>query len=624
MGAPCGAEKELLAMCGIVGATGTTAVQAILLEGLSRLEYRGYDSAGIVDQDQNTGTFTRVRVVGKVNELADRLVLEPMQGTAGLAHTRWATHGKPSEKNAHPHLLGNRLTLVHNGIIENFAELRADIEVSGGHFESDTDSEVIVHLVGQFLQTGQSFIEAVRNTMAKLEGAFAIGLMSKAEPGTIIAAKRDCPLVIGIGNGANFIASDVLSLRSFTDRFLFLQDGELAVLDREQVTIYDEDGSIVERDSEIVLDQNDQIDKGGYRHFMEKEIHAQPESIRNTLEGRITSTEVVVQTFGIEAVDVLDRIESLTIVGCGTSYYAASVARYWIEDLARVPCDAEIASEFRYRNAAVPRNSLFLSLSQSGESADTIAALRLAQTREYLHTMNIGNVTTSTLMRDSDSALAMRAGVEVSVASTKSFTTMLVDLLLLALVLARTRGYPRAEEQDIVRALHTLPEKIEEVLGLNAQMQILAEQFVQKKHVLFLGRGMHYPIAMEGALKLKELSYTHAEGYPAGELKHGPLALVDRKMPVVAVAPSNELLRKVQSNLQEVRARGGKLYVFTDEGTGFVPGKDVTTIEIPKVHRVLSPIVYTIPLQLLAYQIAVNKGTDIDQPRNIAKSVTVE
>ena len=611
-------------MCGIVGATGTAAVQATLLEGLSRLEYRGYDSAGIAIQDTSNGAFNRVRVVGKVQQLVDQLEQNPLSGSAGIAHTRWATHGKPSERNSHPHMLDGRLTLVHNGIIENFSELRADITARGGRFESDTDSEVIVHLVAEFIHGGMNLADAVRRAMSKLEGAFAIGLMSHAELGQIVAAKRGCPLVIGIGKNANFIGSDVLSLRSFTDRFLFLEDDELAVLDSEQVSIFDGDGNKVDRETEIVLDQGDRIDKGGYRHFMEKEIHAQPESIRNTLEGRITSSEVVAQTFGIEAVDVLEKTEALTIVGCGTSFYAALVARYWIEDLARVPCDAEIASEFRYRNAALPKNSLFLSLSQSGESADTIAALRLAQTRDYLHTMNIGNVTTSTLMRDSDSAIAMRAGVEVSVASTKAFTTVLVDLLLLALVLARTRGFPREEEREIVQALHTLPEKIEQVLGLKERMQTLAEEFVTKKHVLFLGRGTHYPIAMEGALKLKELSYTHAEGYPAGELKHGPLALVDRKMPVVAVAPSNELLRKVQSNLQEVRARGGKLYVFTDEGTEFVPGPDVTIIEVPEVHRVLSPIVYTIPLQLLAYHIAVHKGTDIDQPRNIAKSVTVE
>ena len=611
-------------MCGIVGATGTAAVQATLLEGLSRLEYRGYDSAGIAIQDTSNGAFNRVRVVGKVQQLVDQLEQNPLSGSAGIAHTRWATHGKPSERNSHPHMLDGRLTLVHNGIIENFLELRADITARGGRFESDTDSEVIVHLVAEFIHGGMNLADAVRRAMSKLEGAFAIGLMSSAEPGQIVAAKRGCPLVIGIGKNANFIGSDVLSLRSFTDRFLFLEDDELAVLDSEQVTIFDGEGNKVDRDTEVVLDQGDRIDKGGYRHFMEKEIHAQPESIRNTLEGRITSSEVVAQTFGIEAVDVLEKTEALTIVGCGTSFYAALVARYWIEDLARVPCDAEIASEFRYRNAALPKNSLFLSLSQSGESADTIAALRLAQTRDYLHTMNIGNVTTSTLMRDSDSAIAMRAGVEVSVASTKAFTTVLVDLVLLALVLARTRGFPREEEREIVQALHTLPEKIEQVLGLKERMQTLAEEFVTKKHVLFLGRGTHYPIAMEGALKLKELSYTHAEGYPAGELKHGPLALVDRKMPVVAVAPSNELLRKVQSNLQEVRARGGKLYVFTDEGTEFVPEPDVTIIEIPTVHRVLSPIVYTIPLQLLAYHIAVHKGTDIDQPRNIAKSVTVE
>ncbi len=612
-------------MCGIVGATTTRQITKLLLDGLTRLEYRGYDSAGIVIQDKKSGKFNRVRQTGKVRDLRECIKGQSLKGQAGLAHTRWATHGIPSDRNAHPHIVNDRLALVHNGIIENFAGLRAQLEANGRKFSSETDTEVLLNLIESEFDSSDHLVEAVRTSMQQVEGAFAIGLMAKDQPGTIIAAKRDCPLVVGLGEGENFIASDVLAIRAVTNRFLFLEDDEIVVCTSQGVTLYDHKGEQVHRPFEVIKAPNDEVDKRPYRHFMEKEIYAQPECIRDTLEGRITAHDVVEQTFGLQTLDALRETKSITIVGCGTSYYAAKVARYWIEDMAGIPCHAEIASEFRYRNAAVPEKSLFLSLSQSGESADTIAAARLAAKEpNYTHTMNIGNVTTSTLMRESHSSLAMRAGIEVSVASTKCFTTVLTDLLLLSLLLARSRGWTPKQEREVVEALHELPDEVENALKLSKQTYDWAVQIHDKRNVLFLGRGAHYPIAMEGALKLKEISYTHAEGYPAGELKHGPLALVDRKMPVIAIAPSNDLIRKVQSNLQEVKARGGKLYVFTDQDAGFADTEDVEIIEVPKVHPLLSPIVYTIPLQLLAYHVAVLKGTDVDQPRNIAKSVTVE
>lgn len=611
-------------MCGIVGATATRPVSGILLGGLSRLEYRGYDSAGLVTQELSNGEFHRVRVSGKVRELKERIRSETPPGHAGLAHTRWATHGIPSEANAHPHMVDDQLTLVHNGIIENYSSLREELVASGVNFSSDTDSEVVLLLIFRELSSGLGLVDAVRSVSTRLEGMYAIGVLAKSSPGKIVAIRQDCPLVIGLGIGENFIASDVLALRRLTDRFMFLHDGEIAVIDHDRVELTNTASEIIDREPEIVHSHSDFVDKAGFRHYLEKEIHAQPQSITNTLEGRLSADSVIEQSFGLNALKVLQAAESVTIVGCGTSYYAACVARYWIEDMVQIPCQAEIASEFRYRNPAVPEKSLFLSLSQSGESADTIAAHRLASSCGYLHSMTIGNVATSTLMREADTAIAMRAGIEVSVASTKAFTTMLVDLLLLALVLARFKNPSKTREHEIVHALWTLDQSIQQVLELNDQTQVLAEEFIDKNHALFLGRGMHYPIALEGALKLKELSYMHAEGYPAGELKHGPLALVDASMPVVVVAPNNELLRKTQSNLQEVRARGGRLYVFTDQAADFVPDGKVTLIEVPQVHPILSPIMYTVPLQLLAYHVAALKGTDIDQPRNIAKSVTVE
>ena len=611
-------------MCGIIGATATRPVREILVEGLLRLEYRGHDCAGVVVQNGDQGEFQRKRVSGKVRELVDVLAENPISGIAGLAHTRWATHGVPSENNAHPHVVNGNVALVHNGIIENFASLRADLEAIGCEFTSDTDSEIVAHLVEHSMQQGCSLEEAVWETIPKLEGSYALGIMSKSEPGKIVAVRKGCPLVVGVGSGENFIASDVLALRSVTDQFMFLDDGEVAVMDTDGTRIFDSDRNEINRNPIQVREEGDAIDKGEFRHYLDKEIHEQPQAIRNTLEGRITEHSVLERGFGLKVFEILQETKALAIVGCGTSYYAACVARYWIEDMAQIPCIAEIASEFRYRKAVVPEGSLFLSLSQSGESFDTIAALRIAEERGYAHTMNIGNVETSTLMRISESAIPMRAGQEISVASTKSFTTMLVDLLLLCLVLARRNGFPAEREASIVEALHELDDAVNEVLALNDRMRELATEFVPRSHALFLGRGVHFPVALEGALKLKEISYMHAEGYPAGELKHGPLALVDKNMPVVALAPNNELLRKVESNLQEVRSRGGKLYVFTDKVTEFDRESGVTVIEVPKVHPVLSPIVYTIPLQLLAYHVAVLRGTDIDQPRNIAKSVTVE
>lgn len=611
-------------MCGIVGASSVRPVSAILLEGLKRLEYRGYDSAGLVTQVANTGEFSRLRVSGKVRELEDKEQSHPLAGSVGLAHTRWATHGIPSESNAHPLMVNDEIALVHNGIIENFSALRTELIELGCQFSTDTDSEVILQLIHSKVSAGKEFLPALWETFNRLEGAYAIGVLAKSQPGKIFAIRKDCPLVIGIGISENYIASDVLALRPFTDQFVFLDEGELAILDQKSVSITNERGEKLIRKPELVKHQGDTVDKGGFRHFLEKEIYDQPQSIRNTLEGRISATRVIEQSFGLHALNALQETQSITIVGCGTSYYAACVARYWIEDIVEIPCQAEIASEFRYRRAAVPENSLFITLSQSGESADTLAAHRLAKTRGFIYTLNIGNVTTSSLMRDADTAIAMRAGLEVSVASTKSFTTMLVDLLLLALVLARFKKRSNHAEGEIVRALRSLDSTVAKTLKLTARTRELAEEFLDKQNALFLGRGIHYPIALEGALKLKEISYMHAEGYPAGELKHGPLALVDAEMPVVVVAPNNELLRKTQSNLQEVRARGGKLYVFTDQKDDFPHDDNVTIIEVPTAHPLLSPIVYTVPLQLLAYHVASLKGTDIDQPRNIAKSVTVE
>ncbi len=610
-------------MCGIVGAVADRDVPAILIAGLQRLEYRGYDSAGLAVVNAD-GSLACRRRVGKVKELCEDLSVNPLVGTTGIAHTRWATHGVPSELNAHPHMSGDRVCLAHNGIIENYELLREELKGLGYEFASETDSEVIVHLVEHYLKSHDSLLEAVRTAVKRLEGAYAIGVIAKDDPDRIVAARMGSPLVIGKGIGENFIASDALALRPVTDRFVFLEEGDLVEITKRGISVWNVDDETVIRSTVKVELGGDDVDKGNYRHFMQKEIHQQPKVLSDTLEGRLGKATVLEPAFGVAAADILDATQAVTIVACGTSYYAASVARYWLEELAGVPCHVEIASEFRYRKVAVLPNSLFVTISQSGETADTLAALRVAKNLGYRHTLTLCNVATSSLARESDLAVMLQAGTEVGVASTKAFTTQLADLLMLTILIGRRNGMSADAEAELVEALHALPDAVERVLALDEEIRELAEEFIDRPDALFLGRGLMFPIAMEGALKLKEVSYIHAEGYPAGELKHGPLALVDENMPVIAVAPNDELLEKLQSNLQEVRARGGRLYVFAHPGSGFRQEEGVTVIHLPEVHRLIAPIVYVVPLQLLAYHVAVLKGTDVDQPRNLAKSVTVE
>lgn len=609
-------------MCGIVGAVADREVPGILLAGLQRLEYRGYDSAGIAVLSQD-GLEIR-KNVGKVKQLCDDVSASPLSGRIGIAHTRWATHGAPTEFNAHPHVSNGRIALAHNGIIENYRELREELIGLGYEFGSETDSETIAHLVDHYYEESGSLLEAVRTTIRRLEGAYAIGVVAADDPDRIIAARMGSPLVIGKGIGENFIASDALALRPVTDRFIYLEEGDLVEITRTGISIWNmADESVIRSTVKVELGHDD-VDRGNYRHFMQKEIHQQPKVMRDTLEGRIGTTRVLERAFGASAPEIFDQTDAITIAACGTSYYAGLVAKYWIEELAGIPCSVEIASEFRYRNVAVASNSLFVTLTQSGETADTLAALRVAKGLGFANTLTLCNVASSSMVRESDLALMLQAGTEVGVASTKAFTAMLADLLLLAMLIGRRHGMPEETETELVAALHALPDAVDAALALDDPVHRLAERFAEKHHALFLGRGPMYPIALEGALKLKEISYIHAEGYPAGELKHGPLALVDDDMPVVAVAPNDELLEKLQSNLEEVRARGGELYVFADPKSGFRDEDDVTVITLPEVDRLLAPIVYVIPLQLLAYHVAVLKGTDVDQPRNLAKSVTVE
>ncbi len=611
-------------MCGIVGAVADRNVPGILLEGLQRLEYRGYDSAGLAVLPVGANTFDCRRKVGKVRELADDLAARPAAGHIGIAHTRWATHGVPSVANAHPHLSKDRICLVHNGIIENHEALRAELRSQGYSFLSQTDSEVIVHLIESHYRDGTSLIDAVRATLKRLEGAYAIGVIAADDPDRIVAARMGSPLVVGIGIGENFIASDPLALRPVTDRFVFLEEGDLVELTKDSISIWNaHDETVARRVVKLEMGRDD-ADRGNFRHFMQKEIHQQPSVIRHTLEGRLGKKRVLEEAFGLNARQILDQTRAVTLVACGTSYYAASVARYWIEELAGIPCQVEIASEFRYRKVVVLPDTLFVSISQSGETADTLAALRIAKAAGFFATVTICNVPTSSLARESDLAMMLQAGTEVGVASTKAFTAQLTNLLLLTIMLARRHGMDAAQEQELVTALHGLDLAIDKALLLDTRLARLAETFIDRAHTLFLGRGTMYPIAMEGALKLKEISYIHAEGYPAGELKHGPLALVDDSMPVIAVAPNDEVLEKLQSNLQEVRARGGELFVFADESLGLKSEPGITVVALPVVHKILAPIVYVVPLQLLAYHVAVLKGTDVDQPRNLAKSVTVE
>ena len=615
-------------MCGIVGVVAQRSATPILIRGLQRLEYRGYDSAGLATVDAN-GALKRLREVGKVQNLVDAVERTPVSGGTGIAHTRWATHGKVTADNAHPHLsiaadADDAVCLVHNGIIENHVALREELQGLGYTFTSQTDSEVIVHLIHHYLTQVSDLLEAVRQAVRRLDGAYALAVIATGENERIIAARQGCPLILGKGIGENFLASDVLALRAVTDRFIYLEEGDLVDLRPDSIDIWNIDEAAVIRADVRVEMEADDMERGNYRHFMQKEMFQQPEVVKRVLEGQVGKDRVLDGALGEGSQDLLRQVESVTIVACGTSYLAGSVARYWIEELAGLPCQVEIASEYRYRNPAAQKNSLFITISQSGETADTLAALRLAKESDFLATLTLCNVPTSTTVRQSDIAMMLNAGTEVGVASTKAFVAQTTALLLVTLLLARQRGLKAGLEEEIVQQLHQLPETIAELLKLDEPIAKLAEVFADKEHALYLGRGSFYPIAMEGALKLKELSYIHAEGYAAGELKHGPLALVDESMPVVALAPNDELLEKLYSNLQEVRSRGGQLFVFVEQGVSTQTEDGITHIVLPPCHKYLAPIAYVVPLQLLAYHIALIKGTDVDQPRNLAKSVTVE
>ncbi len=610
-------------MCGIVGAIAQRDVVPILIEGLRRLEYRGYDSAGVAVLDGDH-SLCRVRMPGKVEALAGALADSNLQGSTGIAHTRWATHGIPSEANAHPHVCRKSVAVVHNGIIENHEELRKAQEKAGFEFTSETDTEVIAHQVYHYLDQGLSLLDAVQRAVGDLEGAYALGVISKREPDLLVAARRGSPLIIGIGIGEHFIASDVAALLPVTQRFIFLEDGDIAAIRRDRLVIYDSAGREVKRPERITELTADAVERGEFRHFMLKEIYEQPRAIADTLEGRIYQGRVLEASFGTGAAGIFDQVQGVHIIACGTSYHAGLIGRYWLESLAGIPCSVEVASEFRYRRPVVRNSSLIVTLSQSGETADTLSGLAEARRLGFGHSLAICNVPESSLVRASDLVLMTRAGPEIGVASTKAFTTQLVAMMLLVIVLGRRFGMSPQTEAALVQQLESLPRQVEEALRLDEAIQELAQEFADKHNALFLGRGAQYPVAMEGALKLKEISYIHAEAYPAGELKHGPLALIDADMPVVAVAPNNELLEKLKSNLQEVRARGGRLIVFADTQAGVQSGDNVVVLPVAPTEDCVAPVIYTIPLQLLAYHVAVLKGTDIDQPRNLAKSVTVE
>ncbi len=611
-------------MCGIVGAIAQRDIVPILIEGLRRLEYRGYDSAGVAVLN-GSGALKRVRTVGKVQRLQDAIDASPTHGPIGIAHTRWATHGVPSERNAHPHISADGLAIVHNGIIENHEALRAELQAAGYAFTSDTDTEVIAHRIHHHLKSGVTLLAAVGTTVKELEGAYALAVVSEADPERIILAREGCPVVIGLGDGENFVASDIAALLPQTRSFVFLEEGDVAEVTRSSVHITDRSGSAVERKVHQSELSADAADKGQYAHFMLKEIYEQPRAVADTLQERVANGRLLEAAFGPAATEIFRRTEAVHIIACGTSFHAGSVARYLIEQLANLPCSVEIASEFRYRSPVVPRNTLFVTISQSGETADTLAALRLAKQAGYLSSLAICNVPESSLVRESELVMLTRAGPEIGVASTKAFTTQLAALGLLVVALAKSHGATAEQEKTLVTRLVELPGMIEKTLALDSVIRELAQRFVPKHHALFLGRGTMYPIAMEGALKLKEISYIHAEAYAAGELKHGPLALVDDDMPVVAVAPNTDLLEKLKSNLMEVRARGGELIVFADPESGLKPSDGVTVITMPKhVSYIQAPLIYTLPLQLLSYHVATARGTDVDKPRNLAKSVTVE
>ncbi|MDC9499243.1 MULTISPECIES: glutamine--fructose-6-phosphate transaminase (isomerizing) [unclassified Pseudoalteromonas] len=606
-------------MCGIVGAVAERPVNKILVEGLKRLEYRGYDSAGVALLDGNT--LNTVKAVGKVVNVEAALEKAGVSGHTGIAHTRWATHGSVTEENAHPHVSNNQLALVHNGIIENHASLRASLKEEGYEFLSETDTEVMVHLIHKLRKQHTTLLASVQAAVKQFEGAFGTVVFDKANDNEIIVARSGSPLVIGLGLGENFIASDQLALLPVTRSFIFLEEGDVARITRDTVEIFDENGDAVERE---VVESNitqDASGKGDYRHYMLKEIYEQPLAVRNTLEGRLNDDRVAIDAFGDSAQQIFKDVKHVQIIACGTSYHSGMVARYWLEQFAGVSCNVEIASEFRYRQSYVHENSLLVTISQSGETADTLAALRLAKEQGYMASMTICNVPGSSLVRESDLAFMTKAGAEIGVASTKAFTTQLVGLLMLTASIAQEKGL---DQSAIVNAIKVLPAKLEETLLLADGIADLAEEFADKHHSLFLGRGSQYPIAMEGALKLKEISYIHAEAYAAGELKHGPLALIDADMPIIVVAPNNELLEKLKSNVEEVRARGGIIYVFADKDSHFESDDTMRVINVNHTDDIIAPIVYTLPLQLLSYYVAVIKGTDVDQPRNLAKSVTVE
>lgn len=616
-------------MCGIVGAVAERNVVQILLEGLKRLEYRGYDSAGVaLVQTKNNNALSIVRRIGKVQALKDAIDDVNGLGSTGIAHTRWATHGGVTEANAHPHASEQRFAVVHNGIIENHRLLREKLSAQGYSFSSDTDTETIAHSVAFYMQDTNDLLTAVRKAVKTFDGAYGTVVMDKATPDKLVVARSGSPLVIGLGIGENFLASDQMALLPVTRRFIFLEEGDVAEITRTSVTIIDAQGEQVEREIVESTVEHDAGDKGGYRHYMLKEIHEQPHVLRNALKGRVTREGLGEGIFGVNAKQTADAIFAKTkyvkIIACGTSYHAGVTAKYWLEQYANVQCDVEIASEFRYRKSYVPANSLFVTISQSGESADTLAALKLAKASGYMSSLSICNVDGSSLVRESALSFLTRAGAEIGVASTKAFTTQLAALLMLTLAIGKHNGMEKETSENICQALISLPAKLEETLGLASEIEDLAEEFSDKQHSLFLGRGDQYPIAMEGALKLKEISYIHAEAYASGELKHGPLALIDADMPVIVVAPNNELLEKLKSNVEEVRARGGIMYVFADRDAHFESDETMRVVQVPHTMASVAPIVYTIPLQLLSYYVALIKGTDVDQPRNLAKSVTVE
>ena len=609
-------------MCGIVGAIANRDVSSVLLEGLRRLEYRGYDSAGMAVL--TNGSIDRVRRAGKVSELSAALDESALVGEIGIAHTRWATHGAPAENNAHPHICNGRVAIVHNGIIENFEELKALQIERGFSFTSDTDTEVIAHQIVFYLDQGKYLYESVSQTIKDLKGAYALGVIDKNDPQILIAARNGSPLVIGVGDKANYIASDVQALLKETQEFIFLENGDIAEISLDTIKILDHKGVSVKRKSKLSKLSADAVEKGGYPHYMLKEIYEQPQAIADTLEGRLINGRVAEQIIGPQAKDILDKTKIIQIIACGTSYHAGLIAKFWFEELAGIPCFIDVASEFRYRKHVIQPGTLFVTISQSGETADTLAALQQAKQEFYVGSLVICNVPESSLVRESDLVLMTHAGPEIGVASTKAFTTQLTALLMLVIMVGRRHGLQDEVEKRLVEQLTNLPARINKVLQLDGTIKKLAKHYGDKHHALFLGRGSHHPVAMEGALKLKEISYIHAEAYPAGELKHGPIALVDDRVPVIAVAPNDELLEKLKSNLEEVRARGGVLHVFADASSGFVSEPDTIVIEVDAPDNAVAPIIFTIPLQLLAYHVAILKGTDIDQPRNLAKSVTVE